>query len=136
MDPNNLEESWFFGNLLETKSKSRMVRSLSDPCSSSSGEKSYEETYETIKKLESRRRSSNRKSSSKKKSGLARAPSLPTSLESRDDEEEEEVEFSMGKLIRQASLNTRLPPPPQIASNKVSTYLLIMHFFLFKSVLK
>ncbi|KAG6424391.1 hypothetical protein SASPL_114809 [Salvia splendens] len=122
MDPNNLEECWFFGNLLETKSKSIMVRSLSDPCSSSS-EKSYEETYETIKKLESRRRSSNRKSSSKKKSGLARAPSLPTSLESRDDDDDE-VEFSMGKLIRQASLNTRLPPPPsQIASNKASASL-------------
>ncbi|KAG6421354.1 hypothetical protein SASPL_117905 [Salvia splendens] len=117
MDPNNLEECWFFGNLLETRSKSRMVRSMSDPCSSSSG-KSYEEAYETIKKLESRR-SSNRKSSSKKRRGLARAPSLPTSLESRDNEEEE-VEFSMGKLIRQASLNTRFPPPSQIPSNKAS----------------
>ncbi|KAL1563730.1 hypothetical protein AAHA92_06160 [Salvia divinorum] len=129
MDPYNLdggellEECWFFGNLLETKLKPRMVRSLSDPCSSWG--KSYEETYETIKKG-SRRRSLNRKgSSSEKKSSLVRAPSLPTSLDF-EDEEEEEVEFSMGKLIRQASLNTRPPPSPspspptQIASNKAS----------------
>ncbi|PIN15725.1 hypothetical protein CDL12_11621 [Handroanthus impetiginosus] len=119
-----LEKSWFFGNR-----KTRMSRSFSDPCSSSSygretlPGKSYEETYESIKKLsgqnnlirapslppclekkdqktsDSARRKSNRKSKN-----LLRAPSLPANLEA-EEFQDEEMEFSMGKLIRQASLS-------------------------------
>lgn len=127
MDPKNveddheqagelLEQGWFFGNLLQTKSNSksssRMLRSFSDPCSSSNFPgKSYEETYETIKKGTKTNKSSSRKTAS---SSLVRTPSLPTTLD------EEELEFSMAKLIRQASLNTRpLPLPPRQNPSKV-----------------
>lgn len=114
-----LEDCWFFGN---TKSKSRMLRSFSDPCSSSNfaGSCSYEETYESINKLSrdrttaTKERRSNRKASTR--NSLVRAPSLPTSLETDDfdeEEEEEEMEFSMGKLIRQASLNYSHARPPR-----------------------
>lgn len=114
-----LEDFWFFGN---TKSKSRMLRSFSDPCSSSNfaGSCSYEETYESINKLSRDRTTvtkeirSNRKASMR--NSLVRAPSLPTSLETDDfdeEEEEEEMEFSMGKLIRQASLNYSQARPPR-----------------------
>ncbi|KAK4420389.1 hypothetical protein Salat_1989200 [Sesamum alatum] len=138
-----LEDCWFFGNLLQRKS--RMLRSYSDPCTCSNYTpdnnlpgKSYEETYASIKNEELRRAGGGgggggrqsvqvqgvkggdpRKSKpdGKLASGnmrLVRAPSLPTSLE-KDDEEE--IEFSMGKLIRQASMNHRdnnnLPPRQQ-----------------------
>ncbi|KAL8510166.1 hypothetical protein ACS0TY_017109 [Phlomoides rotata] len=116
-----LEDCWFFGNLLERKP--RMLRSYSEPCSSSSSNYnqesnlSYEETYDSINKLSltedqtpsrskgshlQRSKSSIRTSSN----ALVRAPSLPTTLENQD----EEIEFSMGKLIRQASLTHTLPP--------------------------
>lgn len=136
-----LDECWFFGNLLHCKN-SRMFRSFSDPCTSSNhlskeifGEKSYEETYESIKKLagdgeylrnlvkapslpasmkegiyessaakggtEPGRSKSSRSILSK--NNISRAPSLPTSLRT-DEFQDEEVEFSMGKLIRQASM--------------------------------
>ncbi|KAL7103665.1 hypothetical protein ACP275_08G193600 [Erythranthe tilingii] len=178
MDPNNediekiepgelLEDIWFFGNLLQRKS--RMLRSLSDPCTSFSSpssssssskvyggqeepspEKSYEETYESIKKLsagdEPPRRSlirapsdpssSARKDQKPAKKGsdslrgkssnrrraptntLNRAPSLPTSLQETD---EEENEFSMGKLIRQASMNYSDTLPPRKHAAKALT---------------
>ncbi|XP_073123250.1 uncharacterized protein [Henckelia pumila] len=138
MEPEELlDECWFFGNLLQC-SNSRMFRSFSDPCTSSDifGDKSYEETYESIKKLsgddESRkfnlvkapslpasmkerihessaakgvtdppgRGKSSRRILSK---SISRAPSLPTSLRA-DEYQDDEVEFSMGKLIRQASM--------------------------------
>ncbi|EYU26356.1 hypothetical protein ABFS82_08G188100 [Erythranthe guttata] len=157
-----LEDIWFFGNLLQRKS--RMLRSLSDPCTSSfsssskvyggqeeaSPEKSYEETYESIKKLsagdEPPRRSlirapsdpssSARKDQKPAKKGgdslrgkssnrrrapanaLNRAPSLPTSLQETD---EEENEFSMGKLIRQASMNYSDTLPPRKHAAKALT---------------
>ncbi|KAI3457417.1 hypothetical protein Pfo_014080 [Paulownia fortunei] len=133
-----LEDCWFFGNLLDRKT--RMSKSFSDPCTSSNCSqeilpgKSYEETYEPIEKLpghdESRQsnlirtpsippcveskdqnpttkgsdpgtRKLNRKTSSE---NLLRAPSLPTSM-GTEEFQDEEMEFSMGKLIRQASLN-------------------------------
>ncbi|KAH6795671.1 hypothetical protein C2S51_036657 [Perilla frutescens var. frutescens] len=120
-----LEDCWFFGNLLQTKSKSNskssrlMLRSLSDPCSSSSFPgKSYEETYDSITKRERSNRETDQ--------NLVRAPSLPTSFEtSHNFHDDEEMEFSMGKLIRQASLNhsdsTR--PPRRINTAKSLTKL-------------
>ncbi|XP_057796367.1 uncharacterized protein LOC131012434 [Salvia miltiorrhiza] len=117
-----LEDCWFFGNLLQTKSNSRMLRSFSDPCSSSNfPAKSYEEAYETINK--GKTKSHRKTASSKKSSGgsLVRAPSLPTTLETDDFHDDEEVEFSMGKLIRQASLNySDTRPPRQIASKNLT----------------
>lgn len=146
-----LEDCWFFGNLLQRRS--RMLRSYSDPCTSSSSSnygreplsgKSYEETYESIKKLPEsdefagpnlmrvpseastlerqdkkltrkgsishRGKSSNRRKASS--NGLTRAPSLPTSLET-EELQDDEIEFSMGKLIRQASMNYSDPLPPR-----------------------
>ncbi|KAL6553467.1 hypothetical protein OROGR_007309 [Orobanche gracilis] len=152
-----LEESWFFGNLLGRRN-SRMPRCFSDPCTSSSysleclPEKSYEETYESIKKKLSARddevsrgpkligapsipsnalerrdqkattkemdpqrgiRSNRKKTWSK---SLIRNSSLPTSLEAEEFQDEEEVEFSMGKLIRQASMNYSDTLPPRTHS--------------------
>ncbi|KAK6132808.1 hypothetical protein DH2020_033451 [Rehmannia glutinosa] len=148
-----LEDCWFFGNLLHRKS--RMLRSYSDPCTSSNYSqdnlpgKSYEETYESIKKLPGndeftrpnlirapsepsslerqnqkattkgsdphRSKRSNRKQSSSK--NLVRAPSLPTSLET-EEFQDEEIEFSMGKLIRQASMKNSDTLPPRIHATK------------------
>ncbi|KAL3821221.1 hypothetical protein ACJIZ3_007126 [Penstemon smallii] len=140
------EDCWFFGNLLDRKT--RMLRSLSDPCTSSKSfnlpEKSYEETYESIEKLPVRKQVSNLirassmspsverkdetqtptskvRSKSKKKTSsnkLLRAPSLPASL---GTEEDEEIEFSMGKLIRQASLNNSNILPPRTHASKSVT---------------
>ncbi|XP_073025607.1 uncharacterized protein [Primulina eburnea] len=150
-----LDESWFFGNLLHCD-KFRMFRSFSDPCTSSNhcskeifGEKSYEETYESIKKLSGDAESHRfnlvkapslpasmeegihensdakggiepgRSKSSRRilsKNNISRAPSLPTSFRTEEVElsmptsfrteefQDEEVEFSMGNLIRQASM--------------------------------
>ncbi|XP_075478126.1 uncharacterized protein LOC142519101 isoform X2 [Primulina tabacum] len=136
-----LDELWFFGNLLHCNNF-RMFRSFSEPCTSSNhcskeifGEKSYEETYESIKKLTGNGESlrfnlvkapslpasmkerinescaakwgtdPGRSKSSRRilSTNLGRAPSLPTSLRT-DEFQDEEVEFSMGKLIRQASM--------------------------------
>ncbi|KAI3466085.1 hypothetical protein Pfo_022748 [Paulownia fortunei] len=141
-----LEDCWFFGNLLHRKS--RMLRSFSDPCTSSNygqevlAGKSYEETYESIKKLPGHdefarpnlirapsvpsslerqdqkpttKESDPQKSRSSRKTSsnsLVRAPSLPTSLET-EEFQDEEIEFSMGKLIRQASLNYSDTLPPR-----------------------
>lgn len=160
-----LEDKWFFGNLLDTKTK-KMSRSFSDPCTTTSSNfnnqtgKSYEETYESIKKLsngdfgrsnllktpslpprmERKDRASKASlndpartkkvtSSLTKSSSLHRAPSLPNKLgnhekvDHEEEEEEEESDFSMGKLIRQASLNTRssstLPPRTTLLAPKV-----------------
>ncbi|GER29200.1 hypothetical protein STAS_05032 [Striga asiatica] len=150
-----LEDCWFFGNSLHRKS--RMFRSLSEPCTSSdfaidenSPGKSYEETYRSIEKLSinerkierpslikapsvpstlerkdqksdpqrSKRSNKNRKSS---RGGLNRAPSLPISLEP-EEFQDEEVEFSMGKLIRQASMkNSDTLPPRTHSTNKSLT---------------
>lgn len=141
MDPNNLqsedvqllEDCWFFGNSLHTKSRSRMLRSYSDPCSTSNFPgNSFEETFESIEKLPLPRpdrtaakgRRSNRKALSKS-GGLDRAPSLPATLEST---EEEEIEFSMGKLIRQASLNHSETRPPRKTASKVCSRLVYFWF--------
>ncbi|KAH6764253.1 hypothetical protein C2S51_015502 [Perilla frutescens var. frutescens] len=119
-----LEDCWFFGNLLQTKSKSKskssrlMLRSLSDPCSSSSFPgKSYQETYDSITKRE--------RSNTKTDQNLVRAPSLPTTFEtSHNFHDDEEMEFSMGKLIRQASLNhSHTRPPRRINTAKSLTKL-------------
>ncbi|KAG8364904.1 hypothetical protein BUALT_Bualt18G0047000 [Buddleja alternifolia] len=149
------DDSWFFGNLLHRKP--RMLRSFSDPCTSSNilSDKSYEETYESIKKLPEsdgftrsnlvkapsmppsmqlqrrdqnhtakgsdprRGKSSNRRKASEK---LVRAPSLPTSLGTEEElEDEEEIEFSLGKLIRQASLKCSDNLPPRTHAPKVLT---------------
>ncbi|CAA0816330.1 Unknown protein [Striga hermonthica] len=142
VEPGELfEDCWFFDNLLHRKS--RMLRSLSEPCTSSnyahdenSPGKSYEETYRSIEKLsicdrKTERRSlikaqdqkidprrSKRSNKNKKSSRcLNRAPSLPTSLEP-EEFEDDEIEFSMGKLIRQASMNYSDTLPPRAHSTK------------------
>ncbi|CAA2938680.1 Hypothetical predicted protein [Olea europaea subsp. europaea] len=125
LEPGELmEEGWFFGNLLDRKK--RMLRSYSDPCTSLNttfSEKSYEETYKSIEKLSvgmeldqpslMRTPSMPEKGSvhrTKKSNGqgkrvdLLRAPSLPT-CSGEEEFQDEESDFSMGKLIRQASLN-------------------------------
>ncbi|KAL3631441.1 hypothetical protein CASFOL_024425 [Castilleja foliolosa] len=139
-----LEDCWFFGNLLCRSP--RMVRSLSEPCSSLNYTQenlpgqSYDQAYESIKKLsvnddddddeihrpnlirapsvpstpEKRSKRCNRKKSSSK--NLVRAPSLPTSLET-EELQDDEIEFSMGKLIRQASMNYSDTLPPRTHSS-------------------
>ncbi|TMW95898.1 hypothetical protein EJD97_008197 [Solanum chilense] len=117
-----LEESWFFGNLLDRKS--RMLRCYSEPCSSSkktqdflSG-KSMEETFSSLQKLpqveklnlDSRRskprlQRASSSSSSDQRCNLQRAPSLPVFVDYKEESHDEESDFSMGKLIRQASIN-------------------------------
>ncbi|KAI7750394.1 hypothetical protein M8C21_013411 [Ambrosia artemisiifolia] len=49
---------------------------------------------------------------------LARTSSMSTSVEGSDheDEEDQEIEFSLGRLIRQASMNSRTSNPPQQSS--------------------
>ncbi|KAK4387101.1 hypothetical protein Sango_2580700 [Sesamum angolense] len=132
-----LEECWFFGNLL--RRKPRMLRSFSDPCTSFDYSqenlpgKSYEETYAAIKNEEARRPGpgpGGRQSLLERQGGdprkskpdgkasgnrLVRAPSLPTSLE-KEEFHDEENEFSMGKLIRLASMNHRDNLPPRLHS--------------------
>lgn len=81
--------------------------------------KSHDETYESIMKL----RPSMPPRSEKKHSNLVRdlgrrrwkeETTASSNLESggEEDEDEEEIEFSMGKLIRQASLKTSDSLPP------------------------
>ncbi|CAI9088728.1 OLC1v1023149C2 [Oldenlandia corymbosa var. corymbosa] len=170
-----LEKSWFFGNLLDRRT--RMSRCYSDPGSSSSSSKpsnedqdqisssassssaagkSYEETYSSLKKLppqgpsfggggrpggglmrtpslpeeSTHQRAKGRNFSNNDKGGkpagllrqqstanynLLRAPSMPTSLVVKDEIHDEESEFSMSKLIRQASLKTPEVLPHQDA---------------------
>ncbi|KAK4714707.1 hypothetical protein R3W88_020614 [Solanum pinnatisectum] len=122
-----LEESWFFGNLLDRKS--RMLRCYSDPCSSSKktqdflAGKSMEETFSSLQKLPQgeklnldSRRSKPRlqrasSSSSEQRCNLRRAPSLPVFVDYKEEPHDEESDFSMGKLIRQASINeVKIPP--------------------------
>ncbi|KAL3333326.1 hypothetical protein AABB24_033417 [Solanum stoloniferum] len=122
-----LEESWFFGNELDRKS--RMLRCYSDPCSSSKktqdflAGKSMEETFSSLQKLPQgeklnldSRRSKPRlqrasSSSSEQRCNLRRAPSLPVFVDYKEEPHDEESDFSMGKLIRQASINeVKIPP--------------------------
>lgn len=97
-----LEESWFFGNLLHRKP--RMSRCYSDPCPSSN----YSQEMIVRKSYDESPSSSQLKSSS----SLRRAPSLPPCL-GREEVEDEESEFTMGRLIRQASLNLSDMLPPR-----------------------
>lgn len=142
LEPGELmEEGWFFGNLLDRKKF--MLRSYSDPGASSNtsheilSEKSYEETYESIKKLSvgtefdrpnlirtpSMPRTKKSNKERQKCVDLLRAPSLPTYLE-EDEFHDEESEFSMGKLIRQASLNHSVRgTPPKVLLNLLYMYL-------------
>ncbi|KAM3222608.1 putative protein isoform X2 [Capsicum chacoense] len=120
-----LEESWFFGNLLDRKS--RMLRCYSDPCPSyknstsnqdfSSG-KSIEETFSSLQKLPQSEKMNldSRKSkprlqrasseASSDRCNLQRAPSLPVFVDYKEEPHDEESDFSMGKLIRQASITS------------------------------
>ncbi|XP_031113523.1 uncharacterized protein LOC116017132 [Ipomoea triloba] len=141
-----LDETWFFGNLLD--GKPRMLRCYSDPCpssktSSSSDDyddddddvfpgKSMEETFSSINRRipEGKRALSlrvpgtglmktpslpakqqpdsadtnNPRIQEPWRNSLLRAPSLPSFAE-KEEFQDEESEFSMGNLIRQASLN-------------------------------
>lgn len=137
-----LEEAWFFGNFLDTKTKT-MSRCYSDPCPSSncnqemlveksnkkipmSSDQSVHSGLTRTPSLptsmargefspEKERFPGVKKSSSRQK--LARAPSLPPCMMAREeDEDDQESEFTMGRLIRQASLSSSdMLPPPQHA---------------------
>lgn len=120
-----LEESWFFGNLLDRKS--RMLRCYSDPCPSSKNTqdmlagKSLEETFSSLQKIPKgerlnidSRRSNPKLQRASQSSNLERTPSLPVFVDYKDEIQDEESEFSMGKLIRQASINhVKVSPPKQ-----------------------
>lgn len=131
-----LEESWFFGNLLDRKS--RMLRCYSDPCSSSKKTQNFlsgkymEETFSSLQKLPQgeklnlvSRRSKPRlqrasSSSSERRCNLRRAPSLPVFVDYKEEPHDEESEFSMGKLIRQASINeVKIPLPKTLQRNNL-----------------
>ncbi|XP_009609883.1 uncharacterized protein LOC107813590 [Nicotiana tabacum] len=122
-----LEESWFFGNLLDRKS--RMLRCYSDPCPSSKNTqdmlagKSLEETFSSLQKLPQgeklnldSRRSNPKLQRASKSSNLQRVPSLPVFVDYKDEIQDEESDFSMGKLIRQASINNVKVSPPKQSS--------------------
>ncbi|XP_051125727.1 uncharacterized protein LOC127247765 [Andrographis paniculata] len=111
-----LDEVWFFENLLDTRPRSNnnFSRSMSDPGTSSSSTlddhhnngKSFEETYESIIRKNIPVKDQSRLSRAEIADKLPRTPSLPASLiRDEEDEDDEEREFSMGELIRQASLN-------------------------------
>ncbi|KAH9616062.1 hypothetical protein KSS87_000802 [Heliosperma pusillum] len=123
-----LEHTWFFGNTLHNKSKSKsskfMVRSNSDPCPSSTTTKDNtlsSPDYHSIKM----------------NNNLCRAPSLPTSLGKGKkyelvEEEEEEDEPRMGDLIRQAMpmpnstrrLDRMMSLPPCRVANEASSIII------------
>ncbi|CAN4102930.1 unnamed protein product [Withania somnifera] len=124
-----LEESWFFGNLLDRKS--RMLRCYSDPCPSykntqgfSTG-KSMEETFSSLQKLpqgeklnlDSRKSKPRLQRASSERCNLQRAPSLPVFVDYKEEPHDEESDFSMGKLIRQASINQVKVLPPKHTSH-------------------
>ncbi|KAL1537917.1 hypothetical protein AAHA92_26717 [Salvia divinorum] len=127
---NLLDHRWFFNNPLDKKVDMSENRHVDTPRPAG---KSYDETYESIMKQLSRppttlmkappsleRKNSNPIAKGSEKSGkaapsmshLARGPSMPASL---PPEEEEEIEFSMGKLIRQASLKSTRPMTNHVA---------------------
>ncbi|KAG6397836.1 hypothetical protein SASPL_139285 [Salvia splendens] len=126
---NLLDNRWFFNNPLDKKVTMSENKHVDTPRPAG---KSYDETYESIMKLSrppttlmKAPPSLERKNSEKAApamSNLARGPSMPASLPS---EEEEEIEFSMGKLIRQASLKSTRPTinhgvPSIVSSNTPS----------------
>lgn len=125
-----LEESWFFGNLLDRKS--RMLRCYSDPCPSAkkkqdfSAGKSMEETFASLQRLpqgeklnlDSRRSKPRLQKTSSERCNLHRAPSLPVFVDYREEPHDEESDFSMGKLIRQASINQVKVSPPKHTSQR------------------
>lgn len=165
-----LEECWFFSNLLDKKiimSKNPSDSYTLSNCSQHNlaARKSYEETYESIKKqpqqdeprmstslmrapsmpprLERKNRINpitkgcdlgNRTSKEETVSSfnLARVPSLPMSLGAEEVEDEEEIEFSMGKLIRQASLKASDALPLTRYAAMVCIYVVI--FFRFPNL--
>ncbi|KAL4589048.1 hypothetical protein LXL04_001950 [Taraxacum kok-saghyz] len=133
-----LEDSWFFGNLLDTKPRT-ISRCYSDLTSCSSPPlPPLCSNQESIVKNE--RKNSSRKQPPVAPRSLNRTPSLPNSMEaqsfvmknmnssphlsrsssietSEDEEEDQEREFSLGRLIRQASMNSsHTSNPPRIPS--------------------
>ncbi|KAL3652584.1 hypothetical protein CASFOL_002265 [Castilleja foliolosa] len=131
-----LEHLWFFSNiLLDKKTNPIMSNTINASSNVIMSGKSSEETYKSIQKLSGGQDES-------WPSNLVRAPSLPPRVEKNDrnrltnkidddpgrrlssnekNEEcqDEESEFSMGKLIRQASLsNSESFPPRRQAANK------------------
>ncbi|KAK3036314.1 hypothetical protein RJ639_031286 [Escallonia herrerae] len=130
-----LEEGWFFGNLLiDDSKKAKMSRSYSDPCPNSlnfshNQELSAEETREKDDLVPAKliRTPSLPTSTEKRKegvrkpnTGLVRAPSLPPWIGreevEEDDDDDHESDFTMGRLIRQASLSTSYMLPPRRSS--------------------
>ncbi|XP_019193346.1 PREDICTED: uncharacterized protein LOC109187574 [Ipomoea nil] len=132
-----LEETWFFGNSLHGKSRMFTRHSHSDP-PLVADEKSMEETYSSIKKIPELGTRSWSLLTRTGGPGLMKTASMPTNVkesstrmystmnlqqmqycgdlstfaEKEELEDDEESEFCMGKLIRQASLNhARVQPP-------------------------
>ncbi|XP_059282226.1 uncharacterized protein LOC132036021 [Lycium ferocissimum] len=130
-----LEESWFFGNLLDRKS--RMLRCYSDPCPKNTQEfsagKSMEETFSSLQKLphgeklnldsrksKPRLQRASSSASSSQSSNLHRVPSLPVFVDYKEEPHDEESDFSMGKLIRQASINqVKISPQKHISKSNL-----------------
>lgn len=131
-----LEESWFFGNLLDRKS--RMLRCYSDPCPSYkntqefSAGKSMEETFSSLQKLpqgeklnldsrksKPRLQRASSSAAASERCNLQRAPSLPVFVDYREEPHDEESDFSMGKLIRQASINQHVNLPKTSQSSNL-----------------
>ncbi|KAJ8543030.1 hypothetical protein K7X08_005553 [Anisodus acutangulus] len=123
-----LEESWFFGNLLDRKS--RMLRCYSDPCPSTKSNKdlfagkSMEETFSSLQKLPQGEklnldsRKSKPRLASSQSCNLKRAPSLPVFVDYKEEPHDEESDFSMGK--RQASINqVKISPQKQTSKSNL-----------------
>ncbi|GAA0186096.1 hypothetical protein LIER_33384 [Lithospermum erythrorhizon] len=101
-----LEEGWFFGNLLDSKIRI-MSRCFSDPCPSSKLSQemlvgtSYEETTLSTKKV------------LYPGDDRVHPPSFAAMDIDMDNLEDEDTNYSMGRLIRQASLGQSHTLPPR-----------------------
>ncbi|KAL7600865.1 uncharacterized protein LOC111919972 [Lactuca sativa] len=145
-----LEDSWFFGNLLHTKTRT-ISRCYSDLTSSSCPPlPPLCSNQESIVKNERKNSSvSSRKQPPIAPRNLNRTPSLPNSVETQsfimkntdtsphlsrtssmttseeetdqdEDEEDQESEFSLGRLIRQASMNSSHTSNPSRKTSKAT----------------
>ncbi|KAK1396997.1 hypothetical protein POM88_006860 [Heracleum sosnowskyi] len=131
-EPENLlEECWFFGNLL-LDSKSKMSKSYSDL-----GPSNYN-TRKEMSVIKSERSSSatpmkdpkgddmyhpvkEKHNSGITQNNLIREQSLPPRLTRQAEDEDEESDFMLGRLIRQASLNSSHNLPPRDNSEAESS---------------
>ncbi|KAA8523944.1 hypothetical protein F0562_010367 [Nyssa sinensis] len=125
-DPEDLlEDCWFFRNLLDTRPK--MLRSYSDPCpSSNSYARNASSSLNKLpeEKVEEKERGNGANMSNSTpqapRHNLLRSPSLPPWMGREETLQDAESDFTMGKLIRQASLNPEDMLPPRHASKGIT----------------